>query len=294
MTLSISGIGIGFRRAHFETLFLSERSPDWLEVVSENYLDATGRPDLVLSRAQSRWPIVAHGVSLNIGADTPLDVAYLGSLGRLLDRVGAEVVSDHLCWSALGDWHSLDLLPLPWSEPFVEHCVRRIAQARAVLGRPLMLENITQYASMPGSTMSQGAFVSAVLELSDSGLLLDLNNLYVNAKNSGSSPDDLLRELPLARAWQVHLAGHRLEQPPQSVRETAERTQGVAEALWLDDHGAAVCDDVWALYETALQLCGPIPTLIEWDTRIPPIEILMDEVDRARAVCARVLGGSAP
>ena len=274
MALGVHGVGIGLRRPHFDSIFSAESSADWLEIIAENYLAPSARADFVLSRVLERWPVVAHGVALNLGGRTAIDPRYLNLLGRLLDRIGAHVASDHLCFSSDGDWHSFDLLPVPHSEPFVHHVATRIRHARAVLGRPIMIENITAYAVMPGSTLSEGVFLASVLEEADAGLLLDLNNLYINAMNHGVNPESILDELPLERVWQVHLAGHRVE--------------GVGAAMVLiDDHGSAVPDPVWGLYEELLRRVGSVPTLIEWDNEIPAVERLLDEATTARVLMQR-------
>jgi uncharacterized protein (UPF0276 family) len=205
---------------------------------------------------------------MSVGGPDPLDLPGLQRLKRLLDETGAEYYSDHLCWTSCNSHHYHDLLPLPRSDEAVRWCAARARQVSEVLERPLLLENVTYYATMPGSVLSEGEFVSAVLAESDSYLLLDVNNAYLNAVNHGLEPLETLCGLPLERTRQMHLAGHEPDE----------------EGVLLDRHGAPVADAVWSLFREAVRRVGPVPTLIEWDNDIPPLERVLDEADRARAI----------
>ncbi len=204
---------------------------------------------------------------MSVGGPDEFDPVWIDDLTELLDRVGAPFYTDHLCYSTIAGITSFDLLPLPFSEEAVEHCVNRVRALRDRLGRDVVLENITYYSTMPGAEMEEGAFVRAVIERADCGLLLDLNNVYVNARNHGRDPLEVLWALPVERTRQIHLAGFWPE-----------------EGRLIDDHGAPVDDAVWSLYRAAVARLGPVPTLIEWDNRIPPLGRVLEEADRAREI----------
>lgn len=259
----IRGVGIGLRKELFEPLWATTRRVDWLEIVSENYLGATGRAEVMLQRFLQRWPIIPHGVGLSIGSETP--PGYLDGLAALVRDVKPPYFSDHLCYSSIGARNYLDLLPLPRHEEAVARVVRNARAAKAATGATLILENITTYAEMPGSTMDEAAFLNEVAERAEVGLLFDVNNLYVNAINQGRDPLELLERFPLHHVRQLHLAGHTWDGD-----------------LLLDTHAAPISAAVWELYIEVLKRCGPVPTLIEWDQHIPSLEAVLDEADRAR------------
>jgi uncharacterized protein (UPF0276 family) len=262
----LAGVGIGLRRPFHETILETKRTVDWLEIVAENFMALGGRPRRVLDQCAERWPIVAHGVALSVGGPDPMG-DYLDTLRPLLDRLNAPFFTEHLCYASLGGHQTFDLLPLPFHREAVRHVARRVREVERRLARPVALENITYYAVMPGSDMSEPALLRAVLEEADCGLLLDLNNLYVNAINNGHDPLALLHLLPLERVRQVHLAGFTRE-----------------EGLLLDTHSRKVSEAVWSLYRATLMETGPVPTLIEWDQAIPSLDAVLDETDRARAI----------
>jgi hypothetical protein len=274
------GVGIGLRRQHLDAITKTERRIDWIEIIPENFMGFGGHARRALDKCSQRWPVAVHGVALSLGGPDPLDQAYLAELGSLLDRVGAAWFSEHACWSAIGGVQTLDLLPLPFTETAAEHLAARTRHVADRIGLPLLLENITYYAEMPTSVLSEGAFLREVLQRSGAGLLLDVNNVYVNACNHGVDPRAALEALPIERTRQIHLAGHRREGD-----------------VLLDDHGSAVHDPVLDLYAFALERTGPVPTLIEWDNRVPPLDVLLDDADRVRAVyeaaSRRALAGAA-
>jgi len=274
MSKQLRGVGIGLRHDHFDDIVDLERRVDWLEIVPENYVDIGGRAKRILDACQERWTVVGHGVSVSLGGPDPLDEDYVHGLKRLCDRLDAPFYSDHLCYSAIEDVQMFDLLPLPFTDEAAQHAGARVKGLADRLERDVVVENITYYATMPGSNVTEGQFVTAVTEAADCGLLLDVNNVYCNAKNHGRDPLEVLFELPWQRTRQVHLAGH-LEEGPRL----------------LDDHGAPVVDEVWSLYRALLEKVGPVPTLIEWDTRIPEIDRVLDEADRARAIMDEVCPG---
>lgn len=267
------GVGIGLRSAHFEVIADCQRELDWLEFVPENFVGRGGRYAAVLQACAERWPLVPHGVSLSIGGPDPFDEDYLRELRGLLDRIEASYYSDHLCFASIADAGFYDLLPLPWNEAAAAHIGARARELSAALGRPLALENITYYAKMPGSETSEGAYVERALASAQAGLLLDLNNIFVNAHNHHGDALAMLEAMPLDRVAHVHLAGH----VPDGRR-------------LLDSHNAPVADGVWALYRELLTRCGPLPTLIEWDAKIPDLDTVLDQADRARAIMREVCG----
>ncbi len=261
------GVGIGLRREFYESLPRSGRRLDWLEITPENFLTFGGRPRRALHAARERFPMSSHGVGLNLGGPDALDENYVRGLEALTREIAAPFFSDHLSYSRLGGVYLHDLLPLPFSEAAVEHVVPRIVQASSQVGLPFVLENPSYYAQMPGQTLDEAAFLGAVLEGADCGLLLDVNNVYVNARNHGYDPQAFILRLPLERVVQIHLAGH---------LRTPERL--------IDTHGDRVCDEVWDLYRFTLAHTGPVSTLIEWDQDIPSLDAVLDEADRARAL----------
>ncbi len=270
------GHGVGLRPRHFAR-WLSERPcVDWVEATSENYLGLGGRPYAALEKVRGDLPVVLHGVSLSIGATEPLDERYLASLRRLVDRIEPPLVTDHLCWGRHGGRYVHDLWPLPYTAEALAHVVDRVGRVQELLGRRIALENVSSYVAYRESTMAEWEFLTAVSERADCGILLDVNNVYVSAHNHGFDPRAYLAGLPGDRVVQIHLAGH--------------EDKG---AYLLDSHDAAVPDPVWDLYREAVERFGHVPTLVEWDDRIPDLEVLVGESHKAAAIEAEVLGRSA-
>jgi uncharacterized protein len=274
--MALAGVGIGLRRELADALLATSRRVDWLEVIPENVVALHGRGTMQLEQLAERHAVSSHGVALNVAGPTELPMELLRGLRALDQRLGFALVSEHLCWSTGPSRNFLDLLPFPFTEDFVRHTAARIRIIQDVLGRQVLLENISAYARMPGAELDEGRFTRAVLEESGAGLLLDVNNVFVTAKNLGLEPLDLLLQLPLERTREIHLAGH-------------HRRHG----RLVDSHGAPVADEVLALYAEAIARTGPVPTLIEWDTEIPALDLVLDEADRARAVMERVVGAEA-
>ncbi len=263
------GVGISLRRQHYDEALVSTSGPDFLEIQPENFMAYGGVTRRTFDALAERYCIVPHGVALSLGGPAPIREDYLGGL-RSLFPVPPPWLSEHIAYSA--DEHEVyhDLLPLPFSFAAMDHLVRRANQVRSVLEVPLLLENITYYCTMPGSQMSEGAFIRGVLEGADARLLLDVNNVYVNAINHGHDPAGALLALPLERTSQIHLAGHRQHGN-----------------LLLDDHGSAVPEAVWKLFEQAVGLVGKVPVVIEWENRVPSFGVLLDEVSRAKEILSR-------
>jgi uncharacterized protein (UPF0276 family) len=260
--------GIGLRAPHIAQV-LAERPPvPWFEVHSENYFAAGGAMHTALERVRMDYPLNLHGVGLSLGSTDALDQGHLATLRRLVDRYQPALVSDHICWGAIGGVHLNDLLPLPCTEEALELMVCRVQQVQDVLGREFLVENVSSYLSFRDVEMPESMFVAELVRRSGCGLLLDVNNVYVNSVNHGFDPHAYLRAMPHAAVREIHLAGF-------------TRKDQLPVPLLIDSHSRPVADAVWSLYEEALALCGPQPTLIEWDQDIPELSVLMAEAQRA-------------
>jgi uncharacterized protein (UPF0276 family) len=271
------GVGIGLRPKHYPEIAACDAAgADFFEAISENFMIPGGRPLRILGEMRERRPLVLHGVSLDLGASDALSGEYLDSLAALAERFQPAWLSDHLCWTAHGNAHLHDLLPLPHTEEAVRHVAARICAVQERLGRRIAIENVSSYARFTGDALSEGEFLARVAREADCGILLDLNNLFVNAHNHGDDADAAVAALDPARVFQIHLAG-----PSENG------------ALLIDTHDHPVRDEVWALYERTLAKLGPVSTLIEWDEQIPAWERVVAEADRAREIVARACGASA-
>ena len=263
----LKGCGIGLRKEHHDVVLSERPRVRFFEVITENFLVEGGRPRRILEQVRRDYPIALHGVSMSLGSAEPLDRRYLALLLELVDRIQPAIVSDHLCWTSLGGHNSHDLLPLPFTEESVAQVAGKIREVQDVLGRRILVENISSYVEWKGSTLGEMDFLVAVMEEADCDVLLDVNNLYVNARNHGLDPTRALDLLPPGRVKQIHLAGH--EDHGDVV---------------IDTHDGPVRDAVWSLYGQAIERFGPVPTLIEWDAQIPPLDVVLDEAHRAEAI----------
>ena len=262
----VTGAGLGFRRALVPELRSSGASGiDFFELAPENWIHAGGSLAKDLRHFTERHPFVAHGLSLSLGGPAPLDLELLGEIRAFLDTHGIRAYTEHLSYCS-DDGHLYDLMPIPFTEEAVHWVAGRIRQSQDALGRPIAVENVSYYAA-PGARMSELEFVNAVLEEADCGLLLDVNNVFVNSINHRYDAAAFLRALPASRVWYFHVAGHYVEAPD----------------LHVDTHGAAVCGDVWSLLDEAYRLFGPVPTLLERDFNFPPLAELVAEVAGVRA-----------
>jgi uncharacterized protein len=266
------GHGIGLRPKHYPQLWDGTARVDWFEAISENYMVAGGRPLAALERARALAPVVLHGVSLSLGSTDPLDEAYLTALRTLSTRCEPAWISDHLCWSSVGGRYAHDLLPLPYTEEALAHVVRRVVAVQERLGRQILVENVSSYLTYAHSTLTEWEFLGAVAEQADCGLLLDVNNVYVSAANHGFDAATYLAELPTHRVGQIHLAGH--------------TDLG---AYLFDTHDGPVIEPVWELYRQAVRRFGRVSTLVEWDDRIPALDVVCAEAERARAAESEAL-----
>jgi len=266
------GHGVGLRPPHYARILEGSARADWFEVISENFMIPGGRPLLVLERARAQAPVVLHGVSLNLGGVDPLRSSYLDQLAALIKRFEPAWVSDHLCWGSVGGHYAHDLLPLPYTEEAVKLVAARIVQVQERLGRQILIENVSSYLTYRHSAMPEWEFMGAVAESADCGILLDVNNIYVSAQNHGFSALEYVSRIAPERVGQIHLAGH-----------------SDAGTHLVDTHDHRVIEPVWELLRMALERCGRVSTLIEWDDRIPEFEELTAHADRARAIEAQVL-----
>ncbi|SDH37223.1 hypothetical protein SAMN05216603_108176 [Pseudomonas benzenivorans] len=268
------GHGLGLRTPYYQAILEQRPAVDWFEVISENYLVEGGKPLYYLDAIGEHYPLVMHGVSLSIGGPHELDRDYLQRLKRLAQRVQPQWISDHLCWSR-GSAHQLhDLLPLPFTEESLQHVAARVRQVQEVLERPLVLENVSSYLRSADDQFSEWQFLAALCELSGCELLLDVNNVYVSARNHGFEPWDFIAGLPAQRIRQLHLAGH--------------SDYG---SYLIDTHDQPVGDPVWQLYQRTLRHLGPVATLLERDDHYPPLADLLAELARARDYAAAALAG---
>ena len=268
------GFGLGLRTDHYQTIVDEKPPVDWFEILSENYLVDGGKPLDFLDRIRVDYPMAMHGVSMSIGSTDPLNREYLSQLKTLIERVQPEWVSDHLCWTGVNAHNMHDLLPLPYTEEAIVHVADRIAQVQDFLGRRILVENLSSYITYKESIISEWEFLSAIVERADCLILLDINNVYVSAQNHNFDPLDYIKGVPAERVWQHHLAGHSYDRTGQII---------------IDTHDQAVCDDVWSLYQTAVQHWGPVSTMIERDDNIPAFADVFAELQRARAITQSVL-----
>jgi hypothetical protein len=238
---------------------------DLVEAVTENFLGRGGRAYHLLERLRRDTPIALHGVCLSVGGMDPLAENYLAGLAELAKRIAAVSVSDHLCFATFAGHYAHDLWPLPYTEEALSHVVERVRRVQDRLGRQILLENVASYVEYRASTLAEWQFLSEVVTRADAGILLDLNNVFVSAQNHGFSATEYLQGLPTERVRQLHLAGH-----------------SDGGGFLLDDHGSCVSEPVWQLYEQALARFGAVPTIIEWDERIPALSDLEAEAERAR------------
>lgn len=264
MSLPRLGHGVGLRVQHYERALRGALEVDWIEVVSENFFGAGGRPRAVLEAVRRERPLVFHGVSLGVGSLTAPAPAYLARLRELCDTFEPAWVSDHVCWTRFEGHESHELLPLPFTEEALAVAVENISRTQDALGRVLVLENVSSYVEYAASEMPEWEFVSELARRTGCWLLLDLNNVLVSAHNHGFAPEQYLAGVPADRVAQFHLANH-------SQRE----------GYRFDDHRGPVPTEVWSLFEVACRRMGPVSSLIEWDEDVPAWEVLVAERDRA-------------
>lgn len=259
-----NGFGLGLRKEHYADYLAGTVPVDFVEIISENFMVDGGRPLFTLDAIRERYPVVMHGVSMSIGSAAGLDPAYLLRLKALIDRVKPLWVSDHLCWTGIDGYNTHDLLPLPYSEEALDLVCRNITTAQEALERPLLFENPSSYLAFDAD-MTEWQFLAAMCERTGCSLLLDVNNIYVSSVNHGFDPVAYLEGIPAEPVRQIHLAGH---------------SRG--RDMLIDTHDMPVCAEVWALYQLACTRFTVVATMIERDDAIPPVDVLLGELDIAR------------
>lgn len=265
------GFGLGLRPQHYDDILNGNPPIDWFEIISENYMVAGGQPLRILDRIRERYPLVMHGVSMSIASTSPLDLGYLDDLKALARRVEPKWISDHLCWTGVHGVNLHDLLPIPYTNEALDHVSARVHKVQEILGHPLTLENVSSYIAFEGEDMTEWEFLAELTRRTGCHLLLDVNNVYVGARNHGYDPIAFLNAIPIGAVVQFHLAGH--EDHGDYV---------------IDTHDHDICDAVFDLYRKALRRFGPVSTMIERDDHIPPLADVTAELDRARAIANEV------
>ena len=267
--------GVGLRAMHHLEVLATTPPVAWFEAHTENYFADGGAHVECLAMIRERYPLSLHGVGLSLGSSDPLDARHLHKLRAVIDRYRPALVSEHLSWSSVGGRFANDLLPLPYTEEALRHVASRIAQTQNALGRQILLENVSSYLQFEDSRLAEWQFIAAVAAEAKCGILLDLNNIHVAATNHGFDSGDYLLGIPHGLVQEFHLAGH-----------TAIELDGAR--FLIDTHAAPVCDAVWELYRAALLRFGNLPTLIEWDSDIPSLEVLQGEATKADAIATEV------
>ena len=274
--LPIGGLaGTSFKHQHLAEIRAEGSGRGFFEVHAENYMGAGGPPHRALETLRRDFPISLHGVCMSIGGERPLDNAHLARFQYLVERYEPALVSEHLAWSTHETTYFNDLLPLPYTEATLRRGCDHIDQVQETIRRPMLLENPSTYVAFAESTMSETDFIRSVARRTGCGLLLDVNNVFVSATNHGFSALDYLSDFPLAKVGEIHLAGH------------AEQSDDEGELLLIDSHNGPVADAVWKLFEIVVSRCGPVPTLVEWDSSIPDWPILKAEAAAAQAILDR-------
>lgn len=264
------GFGLGLRHCHFNYIMEHRPPVDWFEALSENYLSTEGSAKRHLLQISSLYPIVLHGVSMSIGSYDPIDKNYLKKLKQLSLETGAVLISDHLCWTGVMGVNTHDLLPLPYTEEALKVCVEKVLHVQDFLGRKIYIENPSSYMSFKSSVLAEWQFMNYLAKESGCGILLDVNNVFVNSYNHGFDPLTYLSRIDLESVGYIHLAGH-------------TKRNGYL----LDSHIGPVPNQVWDLYKHLMGLVGNRSTLIEWDDEIPDFSVLTRELKKAKSIASR-------
>ena len=263
--------GIGLRAQHQAQIVAQRPVIGWVEAHSENYFAQGGSQREFLAKIRAHYPLSLHGVGLSLGSIDPLDRRHLRELERLVREFDPMLVSEHLSWGSVGGRFVNDLLPLPYTEEALRHMADRVRHVQDALGRQILIENVSSYLQFTCSQMTEWEFLSALVRESGCAILLDVNNIYVSAVNHGFHAPTYLQAVPAAAVHEIHLAGHTVNRVgPREIR--------------IDTHGEPVCQAVWELYALAVERFGPVPTLIEWDTDIPALDVLVAEAHKADSV----------
>lgn len=268
--------GLGLKAQHYRQVLDTLPGVAFFEIHAENFMGAGGPPHRFLSAIRDHYPLSIHGVGLSLGSLSPLDLDHLEALARLVERYRPELVSEHLAWCSFDGTYLNDLLPIPYTGAMLGHFAERVLRTQDRLGRAILIENPSAYYAYAAADMAETEFLAELVRRTGCGILLDVNNVYVSASNLGFDPWAYLEAIPAEAVGEIHLAGHHLRRLPDGAE------------IRIDDHGSLVRPEVWALYRRAIARCGPQPSLIEWDTEIPPLEVLLAEAGRADACAAEV------
>lgn len=263
----ISGAGVGLRSQHYREILAELPKVEWFEVLTDNYFAAGGADLAKLESIRAHYPFTMHSVGMSIGGTDPIDFGYLKKIKVLKDRFEPAWISEHLCWTSHHGIHFHDLFPLPYTEETVRHVSKRIRDIQDFFGEQILIENVSSYVSYQDSEMTEWEFVSAVVEEADCSLLLDLSNVYISSLNNNFSAPQYVDFLPAGHVKEIHLAGFEDRQ-----------------SHLLDTHNCAVAEPVWDFYREVIARLGPVPTLIEWDSDLPALHVLLNEARRADEV----------
>ena len=266
-------VGVGFKTQHAEAILNTQPDLGWLEVHPENYMVPGGPRPALLEAVRDHYPLSLHGVALSLGGAERLDPEHLVALRLLIDRYEPGLVSEHVAWSVQDGVYFADLLPLPLNAETLDYLCRNIDEAQDFLGRQILIENPANYMTVPGSELPEPEFLVTAARRTGCGLLVDVNNIHVSARNIGLDADAYVDGLPADLIGEIHVAGHAEDQAD--------------EGLLIDSHGSEVATDVWRLLERLITRCGPKPLLVEWDTDVPSWPVLYGEVRKAQGTLSR-------
>lgn len=266
--------GVGLRAFYYQDILNSLPKLGFLEVHSENFFSDGGKPLYFLKKFSEHYPMSFHGVGLSLGSTDPLNNDHLKKLKALINSVNPALISEHISWGQHQGRHFNDLWPVPYIEEALTHLSQRIIEVQDYLQRQILVENISSYVQYPDADIPEWEFLTQLANMSGCGILLDVNNIYVNSQNHGFDPMSYIKEIPGTSVQEIHLAGF----TPSQINN---------KPILIDTHNQQVCADVWTLYEATLQQMGPKPTLIEWDSDFPPFEILYGEAQKANEILAR-------
>ena len=263
--------GVGLRAQHYQEVLAQIPNIGWFEVHAENYFGGGGRPHYYLEKIRQEYPLSIHGVGLSLGSADPLSQTHLRNLRLLICRYEPGLVSEHLSWSHIHGRYNNDLIPVPYTQESLRHFSQRISQVQEFLGRQILIENVSSYLQYTESNIPENEFINELAYRAGCGILLDINNLYVNAQNHGIDANAYLQSLAVHHVKEIHLAGH-----------TVNRFQ--EGQLLIDSHDTVVCDAVWDLYREAVIRFPQVPVLIEWDSNLPPLDVLLEEAAKAQSM----------
>lgn len=269
-SIPLEPVGIGMRTPYHQEILDTDLNIGWLEIHPENYFGG-GEPRHYLHEARKQYQISMHAVGLSLGSDQPVHQDHLKDFKTLIDKFDPFRISDHASWSASGNAHLNDLLPLPYTQESLDNLCRNVEQAQEYFGRTILVENPSSYVAFQDDEMTEYQFMNALSEKTGCGILLDINNIYVQSHNHGYDAYEYLDHITPDKVGEVHLAGH-------TEKDLGDQT------ILVDTHNQYVRDEVWALYEYAIKRFGPVPTLIEWDQDYPALADLVAEADKARAI----------